>query len=181
MVVQKIELPSDSVLKKNHYDYADSYSGKFIDTNNEVNILLIAKAFFSSSPKWIGKLFVIRNRIVSVFGLKTGNKIEDPLELINNFEGNTGEQLGLFKVYKKTESEIILGENDKHLDFRVSLLLSPNEINKKEKDITISTTVNFNNWLGKLYFFPVKPFHKLIVPIILKEIIKKINQHTISH
>ncbi len=42
------------------------------------------------------------------------------------------------------------------------------------KKLTISTTAKFNNWFGKLYLLPVKPFHKLIVPIMLRRMIKKI-------
>ncbi|AYZ35431.1 DUF2867 domain-containing protein [Chryseobacterium indologenes] len=29
----------------------------------------------------------------------------------------------------------------------------------------------FHNWTGVLYFLPVRPFHKLIVPAMLKNII----------
>ena len=47
---------------------------------------------------------------------------------------------------------------------------------KGSKNLTISTTVEYNNWFGKLYFFPVRPFHKLIVPAMLKGIIKKLEK-----
>ena len=67
-----------------------------------------------------------------------------------------------------------MGENDKHLNFKVSILLEKLEANNKS--ITISTIVVFNNWFGKLYFFPVKPFHKLIVPIMLKSILKDLEK-----
>jgi hypothetical protein len=77
-------------------------------------------------------------------------------------------------VFHKTDHEIILGEDDKHLDFRVSLFLDENtETNQKQ--LTISTLVKFNNIFGKLYFMPVRPLHKLIVPTILKGIIKQIH------
>jgi len=36
------------------------------------------------------------------------------------------------------------------------------------KIVTVTTLVIYNNWFGRLYFFPVKPFHKLIVQSGLK-------------
>ena len=32
----------------------------------------------------------------------------------------------------------------------------------------VSTIVRFNNWLGRLYFLPVRPIHRLIVPAMLR-------------
>jgi hypothetical protein len=37
-----------------------------------------------------------------------------------------------------------------------------------KKVITVTTTVIYNNWFGRLYFLLVKPFHRLIVQITLK-------------
>jgi hypothetical protein len=39
------------------------------------------------------------------------------------FQCEVGERAGLFKVFDKTSNEIVLGENDKHLSFRVSFLI----------------------------------------------------------
>ena len=49
-----------------------------------------------------------------------------------------------------------------------------NKTDNTKKDLTISTTVEFNNWFGRLYFLPVRPFHKIIVPTMLKGIIKEL-------
>ncbi|WP_417189105.1 DUF2867 domain-containing protein, partial [Bacteroides sp.] len=37
--------------------------------------------------------------------------------------------------------------------------------------IDITTVVQYHNALGKAYFFFIKPFHKMIVPRIAKELI----------
>jgi hypothetical protein len=137
-------------------------------------LLEAALLFFSSSPKWIGSLFAIRNKIVSKLGLKTADVENNQDELLKNFSCEPGEQLGLFKVFEKTTHEVILGEDDKHLDFRVSLLLEPMIEDASKKQFTISTTVVFHNWQGRLYFLPVKPFHKFVVPAMLKAIVKEL-------
>ena len=169
MKVSKVSFPQSSVLASSKSDYCDSFQGLYSDGLNKISSSDIGKAFFRSSPDWASTLFEIRNRIVSIFGLKV-SKAKNRQELLDNFKCEAGERLGLFKIYQTTEDEIILGEDDRHLDFRVSLLKEDGAATG-EKKLTISTTVKFNNWFGKLYFLPVKPFHKLIVPRMLKRTI----------
>ena len=121
----------------------------------------------------------LRNKIVSIFGLKTPGDITNIEKQIENFKCEPGEQLGLFKVFAKTENEVILGEDDKHLNFRVSLLLNQQTNETKKKNLIVSTTVEFNNWFGRLYFLPVRPFHKLIVPSMLKGMIKELEKRNV--
>ncbi|HNP79162.1 MAG TPA: DUF2867 domain-containing protein, partial [Cyclobacteriaceae bacterium] len=84
---------------------------------------------------------------------------------------------GLFRVYDKNDFEVILGEDDKHLDFRVSLLLVPDSKNPGIKKLLITTLVRFNNVWGKVYFLPVRPFHKLIVPSMLNNMISQLTSN----
>ena len=173
MKTTRTTLPQQSIFQQNKdYDYIDCFQSNF-EVNKNIKPEDVAKAFFSSAPKWVDILFEFRNKIVSFFGLKTPEKIENHQELLKNFKGEIGEQIGLFKVFHKSNNEMVLGENDKHLNFRISLFLKDSE-NTSIKNITISTIVKFNNTFGKLYFLPVKPFHKIIVPIMLKGIVRKL-------
>ncbi len=178
MQIIKSSLPKDSLLSKSNleYDYIDSFKGFVLDENNKITPLLVVKAFFNASPKWIDVLFMIRNKIVSLMGLKTSNTTKNKEEIIANLKGEPNEQIGLFKIFESNTNEIIMGEDDKHLNFRVSLFLDKSTSDFTKKYITITTTVIFNNWFGKFYFLPVRPFHKLIVPTILKSIIKELEK-----
>jgi hypothetical protein len=178
MKIKKSLLPEKSSLNipTIHYDFIDSYQGEIADPKNQLQATAVGKAFFSSAPNWVSQLFEFRNKIVAVFGLKTANKMSNREALLSTFKCEVGEQLGLFKVFNSNENEVILGENDKHLDFRISLFLEPIEEDAFKKTITISTTVIFHNKFGKIYFLPVKPFHKRIVPVMLKGIIKHLEQ-----
>lgn len=180
MKVTKSNLPHNSVLNDTQiqYDYVDSFEGELIDADNKYTSLDIGKAFFKSSPQWVSKLFSLRNRIVSIFGLKTAGANKSADEVLKNFKCEKGEQLGLFKVYVRTENEVILGEDDKHLDFKVSLFLQPDNEAENKKKLTVSTIVVFHNWFGRLYFMPVRFFHKLIVPAMLKAIIVELEKPT---
>lgn len=171
MKIEKVGFPKNSILSKdiNSYDYIDSFAGTIINKKRNISITEIGEAFFTSSPKWSKKLFSLRNKIVQLFGLKTGRQ-DKP----KKFTCEPGEQVGIFTVFDKTEDEIILGENDKHLDFRVSLLYSKEQNTALGNSLTISTTVTYHNRLGIFYFLPVRPFHQLIVPVMLKKIIRKL-------
>ena len=169
-------MPPASILNSGtgRYDYVDSFSGVFADPHHQITVTHVAKAFFSSGPTWIGSLFVLRNKIVALFGLKVPENVTNRQEQLNNFKCLPGERLGLFKVFDATDNEVILGEDDKHLNFRVSLFLARAPLDPTLKELTITTTVEFHNWFGRLYFLPVRPFHSLIVPTMLKGMIKSL-------
>lgn len=176
MTIIKSALPSASILRKegNSYDYVDSFLCQFKDKGQNIGTPELAKAFFKNKSKWISFLFALRNKIVGLFGLKTSGDFTDKQKLLDNFQCEPGQRLGLFKVFSKTDNEIVLGEDDKHLDFRVSVFLDQPVNIVDHKTLTISTTVIFNNWLGRIYFMVVKPFHVLIVPRIIKGIIREL-------
>ena len=79
---------------------------------------VLARFLFSNQPAWIGILTNIRDAIVSPLGLKTAS------ELASLPGDDNARRIGFFKVYSTSEAEIVVGEDDKHLDFRVSLLCS---------------------------------------------------------
>lgn len=176
MKIEKSTLPESSILRieNKKFDFIDSFEGLLTDKNNIINSQKVGKAFFTSSPKWVEKLMIFRNKIVAVFGLKTSGIKTDRAQQLENFKCEKGEQLGLFKVFSRNENEVVIGEDDKHLNFRVSLYLEKNINQIDKKKLIISTTVEFNNWFGKIYFLPVRPFHKIIVPTMLKAIIKEL-------
>lgn len=155
------------------YDYIDSYEYTIIDKKNRIDIPEIVKAFAKPGPKWFEELFALRNKIASLFKLKTPAMVTKKEDNDSN-KYEVGTQAGIFKVYDKTATEIILGEDDKHLDLRISLFLEQSKYNENEKKITVTTIVKLNNKLGKYYFFIIKPFHRTIVPLILKRNFKQL-------
>lgn len=100
-------------------------------------------------PNWVIALMKLRNSIVKVFGLKTDKEQND--------------QNSFFTLIENCENEIVMGEVDKHLDFRASIMKEASE-----NTISLITVVHYNNALGKVYFFFVKPFHKVIMKTLLK-------------
>lgn len=169
MKTTKSNLPESSLLKNIQSDYADSYT---LPLNTKgVTIEQVGKSFFTSAPAWVEALLMLRDKIVGMVGLKTGSNASNKDALIANFKCEAGEQLALFKVFEKNEHEVIIGEDDKHLDFRVSLFLD-----RQNNKLTVSTVVMINNWMGRLYLLPVIPFHKLIVPTIAGGMVRQLQK-----
>jgi len=177
MIKKLNKIPDFSILKKDEkiFHYVDCFQSQNLTINTDCDVISIGRLFLTSGPKWADSLMLIRDKVVGVFGLKTSNQLTAESINPDNFKFKVGEQLDIFKVYKITENEIILGDDDKHLGFRVSLLLdSRNNITGK-KTIMITTAVEYKNVFGRIYFLPVRPIHQLIVKDTMREIIRKLN------
>jgi Protein of unknown function (DUF2867) len=99
----------------------------------------------------------LRDALVHPFGLKTS-----PRGPRHRPSFLPGERIGLFTLFERTEEEMLLGEDDRHLDFRVCLRVSG------DGQATLATLVRFRNGWGRAYFFLIRPFHALVVKRMLR-------------
>ena len=77
-----------------------------------------------------------------------------PFGLVN--EGPTAtDKIGIFPVEIESGFELIAGFNDKHLDFRVSVL-------SQDARVFLATWVHPHNVGGRLYLKIIMPFHIVI-------------------
>lgn len=157
----KAKLPTESLLfnQSSEYDYIDSFVTAL--TRSDVETWELAAALFHSAPSWFDALAKLRDKMVAVFGLKVSQG--NPKLAVPPF--HQGQQLGFFRVLQQSDREIILGDDDKHLIFRTSLMVSPLELGSQ---LRVSTVVCTKNRLGRLYFAVVKHFHRFIVPIMTR-------------
>lgn len=159
MLKRSFVLPDNSLLVagpgKNQY--IDSYSYPMTRKNTKADDLFLA--FFTSAPSWVVFLLQLRNSIVKLLGLKAEmvnlDDVKPPFKI--------GKTYGIFTIFDKSGTEVIMGTNDKHLDFRVSLLV------KDSEKIVISTVLNFHNIYGRIYFFIVKYFRRKILSSMTKK------------
>jgi hypothetical protein len=176
MIAKHSTIPTESLLIENMelYGYIDSYRTEPVMNGQTIDLNKFVKLFLYSSPKWVDTLMALRDKIVKLFGLKTSDRLTENERHPDINDLKPGQQLGIFKLFALAENEVILGEDDKHLNFRVSILLQPPTDNRAETRLSITTAVKFNNLFGKLYFLPVKPFHQLIVYSAMKNIVKQL-------
>lgn len=167
----KNDLPALSTLYAERFKY--KYSDTFVISlqRNDVQPSELIAAFFNSAPPWVDKLFVLRNRLAGYLGLKTGSST--PRTLCPPY--HVGQRIGLFRLLEMTDTEVVIGENDRHLDFRTSLLLVKSNT---EPQLAVSTLVNTKNLLGVVYFFVVKPFHRFIASSMTRAMARRIDTKT---
>ncbi len=161
--------PIESTLypDSSQYQYSDSFA--ILVQRTDIESWELIPAFFQSAPSWVDSLFVLRNRIVGYFGLQTGSDNQHDL----NPPFQVGRKIGLFRVITLTDNEVVIGEDDRHLDFRTSLLLIHRDTGSQ---LVVSTLVKTKNTLGVAYFSVMKHVHRLIVPIMLEVMAMKIDE-----
>lgn len=177
IVVKKThKIPDKSLIsnRAEQFHYIDSFQSSYI--GKKTNINNIGRVFLSCGPKWADTLMDIRDKVVGIFGLKTQSDSSKMGLCPNDYIFEKGEQIGIFKLFDINESELILGEDDKHLSFRFSILY---KVIDDKNIISLTTVVEFKNLFGRLYFVPVKPVHQLIVKKTLKEMINKLDNNTL--
>jgi len=105
-----------------------------------------------SFPIYVGWLLYLRDILVKPFNIKTASEV--------NRDMDQGDRATFFELLQETENEIVLGEDDGHLDFRVSMLKS---YDKGQPNLIVTTFVRCHNLVGRIYFAAIKPFHKRII------------------
>lgn len=123
---------------------------------------LLARFLFSQQPAWVGGLMLVRDAIVARLGLKTGRQLATPAS------APRARRVGIFRIYSTSGDEIILGEDDKHLDFRVSVMCSAATAPHASRQLTVSTVVHCHNLLGRAYILVVAPIHRRVVGASLR-------------
>ena len=161
--VTAVSLPQESGVANVYAsaNLADAYSIE-LPSGASTNPELLARFIFSHQAPWISSLISVRDAIVGRFGLKTAKQL-----ISLGAESKTG-RVGIFKIYGTCPTEIVLGEDDKHLDFRLSVLCSNQPSPGGKRQLTLSTVVHCHNGLGRLYVLVIAPFHRLVVQSSLR-------------
>jgi hypothetical protein len=116
-----------------------------------------AERMFLTPPPWIDRLMRLRNAIVAPLGLKTPS----------HRKAIAANSIGPFPVITETPQRLVAGFDDRHLDFRVIVDVSGVSPGRQ---VTATTLVKTHNLLGRAYLAAIMPFHRMIVPAMLRQI-----------
>jgi hypothetical protein len=164
MTVQACEAPVSSALGRAKVDTAyfrDAYRAPLTHDQSVVDIFF---AIFGYRPAWMNAALIARNRAASLFGLKAPSA-QELLHRTRSHDYAVGERIGTWPIHTLTETELIAGLDDKHLDFRLSILI---EDGSESRSVVVSTVCNVHNTFGKLYLLFVIPFHKWGVQLLIR-------------
>ncbi len=136
--VRATDLPAESLLQDRvrSDDFLDCYS-----VPSEMSARKAAE-IITDFPGWARVLLKIRKVVTAPFGLL-------------NDGPDAPEKVGIFPVEIETEQELIAGFNDRHLNFRVSVL-------SEKGRVFLATWVHPHNIGGQIYLKAILPFHVLI-------------------
>jgi len=165
--VYKTNTPSKSEIKKftNNAYYCDAYNASVVI--NEKTALDIYLDMVKSTPEWVNVLMSLRNKAVSMVGLKNLGHLGEIERSKLGKSYKVGDRVGIFSVLFLSDEEVILGESDKHLDVKLSVYKGGEN---KPNTVFVTTVVHIHNTLGRLYMLFVTPLHKLIAPAMLKKL-----------
>lgn len=140
---------TDATLPRHARIWARVQPGDFLDDYTVATPLSPREALDLAlrSPAWARALLRLRDALVRPLGLKSAAD-----------DASTG-----FPVEYASEDEIIVGMDDRHLDFRITAL-------KSDGTLHLATWVHRNSALGRAYLALISPFHRLILRSAIRRI-----------
>ncbi|WP_323121227.1 DUF2867 domain-containing protein [Burkholderia alba] len=115
------------------FDFADAYR---VEVPPGIDAIRAAGGMLSTMPHWIRMLLRIRDRLGMLVALKPAPP-------------------GGFPVIRQSPGEVLMGFDDRHLDFRVAVVVA-------EGNATLTTIVRSHNVWGRGYLAAIMPFHRII-------------------
>lgn len=155
MTVREATPPADTAALLAGAQFADAFS---LDIGGPtLSARQAAERILARPPRWTRTLLALRNLLVAPFGLKTSGARQGPQY----------DMIGIFPVVAESADRLVAGFNDRHLDFRVVVDVARSPDAQK---VTATTLVLTHNRFGRSYLAVVRPFHRRIVPAMLRQV-----------
>jgi Protein of unknown function (DUF2867) len=133
-------------------DLADAFAVPIGAADAAKGMDSLARSLLGDPASWIRLLLGLRDTLVAGFGVKTTQKV------CNAAIADKAERIDFFRILARSDRELILGEDDRHLDFRLSLLLRACPDGSGD-ELVATSVVRCHNALGRRYLAdrPVPP------------------------
>lgn len=112
------------------------------------------RRFFQQTPRWLVTLMRFRNRLVRRLGFTAGP--DEPPVVPDRFA--VGDELSVFTVTARTDTEITLGADDEHFSMRLAI----ETVGTPAETVAVTTTAKANDRLGWAYLTLVNLPHRPI-------------------
>jgi hypothetical protein len=157
MAVVACEIPSSSLLDRGSIEAAwfrDSYCAPLMQPR--APIVDVFFGIFGHHPAWMKLALIARNRVARLCGLEAPAASEI-MKVERKSSYQVGDKIGVWPIFALTDTEVVAGRDNKHLDFRLSVL---KEVDGEKASVVVSTICTVHNRFGKVYLFFIVPFHK---------------------
>ena len=137
-------------------DLADAFAVPVDAADGAKGIDNLARSALGDPAPWVRLLLGLRDALVAGFRVKTSQEVRRAAIADN------AERIDFFRIRARSDRELILGEDDRHLDFRLSLLLRARADGSGD-ELVATTVVRCHNALGRVYLALIARFHRLVV------------------
>jgi len=124
---------------------------------------VLARAAFERPAWWIRALIRVRAAVMATVGVKSSR-------VIGAAAAARGSVIGFFPLLSKSAGELVVGEDDRHLDFRAAILQRRGTAGARE--LVVVTVVHCHNRLGRTCLAVIAPFHRTILRANLERAVR---------
>src|SRR5215468_1871834 len=160
-----VPIPSDSVLAPLYVgaDLLDAFA-IHLPAGASDDPEVLARVAFERQAAWIRALTWVRDTVMATAGVKSSRAI-------GAAAATRGLQvIGYFPVLSKSAGEMVMGGDDRHLDFRVAVLVRTDA--QGGRGLVVVTVVHCHNRLGRTYLAVIAPFHRTILRANLERTVR---------
>jgi hypothetical protein len=160
-----VPVPPDSVLAPLYVgaDLLDAFA-IHLPAGASDDLEVLARILFERQAWWIRALTWVRDAVMATVGVKSSRAI-------GAAAAARGSVIGYFPLLSKSAGELVVGEDDRHLDFRVANLLRTGAAGGRE--LVVVTVVHCHNRLGRTYLAVIAPFHRTILRANLERAVRE--------
>ena len=160
-----VPVPSDSALAP-LYGGADLLDALAIHlpAGASDDLEVLARVAFERQAEWIRALTWVRDAVMATVGVKSSRAIAAAAA------AQGLQVIGYLPLLSKSAAELVMGGDDRHLDFRVAVLLRTGAAGGRE--LVVVTVVHCHNRLGRTYLAVIAPFHRTILRANLERAVR---------
>jgi hypothetical protein len=157
MSVVECDVPRHSALGKeliDRADFRDAFRAPL--SRSDLSVVEIFFAIFARRPSWMNLMLIARNKAAALAGLE----VPTTAEIINMEKRDryfVGEKIGPWPIFFLSSDELVAGRDNKHMDFRLSIMKMHDSI---RPSVVVSTLCMIHNKFGQYYLSSIIPFHK---------------------
>lgn len=155
--VRRVAHPAAGSLAKLYEgaDVADSYA-ICLPASASRDSIKMARLLFERLPMWFRALMILRNLIVVWFGIQSFRRLHQPGRV------RRITHIGCYHIYSYSPSNIVIGRDDTHLDFRIAILLRRSKAGAKG-EMVVTTMMRCHNSFGQRFLKAILLFHAMVV------------------